>query len=170
MTWFSARNISLSTVPVPLDVIWPLITDPNTLASLTPLVRSIEASGSHWLWTLNGIEGLGLKVEPEFTERMEFTPKEQIVFTHDPPAGSRERASVEGTYDFTPVDDDSTELKVDLTLAVNLPLPRLSRVAVESIMHASMRVTGQRFASNLYKQLGLDPDDVDITELPAPRG
>lgn len=169
VTWFSARNISLSTVPVPLEEIWTLITDPSTLASLTPLVRSIEASGSHWRWTLNGIEGLGLKVEPEFTERMEFTHQEQIVFAHDPPEGANERASVEGVYDFVPVGTDSTELKVDLTLAVNLPLPRLSRPAVESIMHTSMRLTGQRFASNLYTQLGLDPDDVDIAELPVPK-
>ena len=36
-------------------------------------------------------------------------------------------------------------------------------------MHTSMRLTGQRFASNLYTQLGLDPDDVDIAELPVPK-
>jgi len=169
VAWFSSRNISLSTVPVPLDDLWPLITDAQTLASLTPLVRSIEDVGEHWRWTLDGIEGLGIKVAPVFTERMEFTEKSQIVFAHDPPAGSREKAAVEGVYDFEPVGDDATELKVDLTLKVDLPLPRLSRPAVERIMSVSMRVTGQRFASNLYKRLGLDPDDVSITELPVPR-
>ena len=115
---------------------------PRVLDSTGSVDRA--ASGSHWRWTLNGIEGLGLKVEPEFTERMEFTHQEQIVFAHDPPDGANERASVEGVYDFVPVGTDSTELKVDLTLAVNLPLPRLSRPAVESIMHTSMRLTGQR--------------------------
>ena len=136
---------------------------------MTPLVRSITASGHHWRWTLNGIEGLGLKIEPVFTERMEFTDQRQIVFTHDPPPDSHERAAVEGIYDLTPVGDDATELQVDLTLSVDLPLPSLSRMAVERIMHATMRATGQRFASNLYERLGLDPDDVAITELPTPR-
>ena len=169
MAWFSSRNISLSTVPVPLEELWPLITDAETLASLTPLVRSIEDVGDHWRWTLDGIEGLGLKVEAVFTERMEFIDKRQIVFSHDPPANNRERAAVEGIYDFTPIDNDVTELKVDLTLSVELPLPRLSRMAVEPVMNATMRLTGQRFASNLYEHLGLDPNDVSIAELPAPR-
>ena len=168
MTWFSARNVSLSTVPAPPGEIWPLITDPAMLASLTPLVRSIESSGEHWRWTLNGIDGLGVTIEAVFTERMEFTDQRQIVFSHEPPAGSRERAAVEGIYDLTPIGAESTELYVDLTLLVELPLPRLSRIAVERIMHGTMRVTGQRFASNLYEHLGLDPNDVEITELPPP--
>jgi len=169
MAWFSSRNISLSTVPVALETLWPLITDAETLASLTPLIRSIEAEGDHWRWTLEGIEGLGLNVEAVFTERMEFVEKSQIVFSHDPPAGQRERAAVEGVYDFVGIDSDATELKVDLTLLVELPLPRLSRMAVEPVMHATMRATGQRFAANLYKHLGLDPGDVNIAELPVPR-
>lgn len=146
-----------------------MITDAETLASLTPLVRSIEDVGDHWRWTLDGIEGLGLKVEAVFTERMEFIDMRQIVFSHDPPANKRERAAVEGVYDFTPIDSDVTELKVDLTLSVELPLPRLSRMAVEPVMNATMRLTGQRFASNLYKHLGLDPSEVTIAELPVPR-
>ena len=169
MTLFSSRNISLSTVPVRPEKIWPLITDPESLASMTPLVRSITASGDHWRWTLNGIEGLGLKIEAVFTERMEFTDQRQIVFSHDPPANAHERAAVEGIYDLTPVGDDATELQVDLTLSVDLPLPSLSRMAVERVMHGTMRVTGQRFASNLYERLGLNPDDVEISELSPPR-
>ncbi len=169
MTWFSARNISLSTVPVPVSELWPLITDPSMLASLTPLVRSIESSGEHWRWTLNGIDGLGVTIEAVFTERMEFIDEEQIVFSHEPPAGARERAAVEGVYDFTSNGEDSTDLHVDLTLLVELPLPRLSRMGVERIMNTTMRATGQRFAANLYEELGLDPSDVEITELPTPR-
>jgi carbon monoxide dehydrogenase subunit G len=165
VTWFSARNASLSTVPVDADTLWELITDPATLAELTPLVRSIEASGSNWRWTLNGIEGLGLKVEAVFTERMEFIDRRQIVFSHEPAPGHRERAAVEGVYDFTPVGDKATELRVDLTLLVDLPLPRLSKPAVEKIMESSMRLTGHRFATNLYERLGLDPSTVSITEL-----
>jgi len=159
----------MSAVPVPVDELWPVITNAETLGSLTPLVRSIEDFGDHWRWTLDGIEGLGMKVEAVFTERMEFVDQSQIVFSHDPPANVRERAAVEGVYDFTPVASDVTELKVDLTLSVELPLPRLSRMAVEPVMHATMRATGQRFASNLYAHLGLDPSDVAISELPVPR-
>lgn len=164
MTWFSARNISLSRVPVRPAEIWALITDPGTLAELTPLVRSIEANGSQWEWALNGIEALGLKVEAVFTERMEFVEQSKIVFTHDPPPGSRERAGVEGIYTLTPEGRKATELVVDLTLLVDLPLPRLSRHAVEPVLLSTMRVTGQRFAANLYEQLGLDPATVSIVE------
>jgi carbon monoxide dehydrogenase subunit G len=166
MTRFSARNISMSTVPVSSDEIWQLITDPGMLADLTPLIRSIEATGSQWEWALNGIEALGLKVEAVFTERMEFIDQRQIIFTHDPPIGSRERAGVEGIYDLTPAGRKATGLQVDLTLFVDLPLPGLSRRAVEPVLLSTMRATGQRFASNLYEQLGLDPATVSVIELP----
>ena len=168
MTWFSARNISMSTVPVRSNEIWRLITDPGALADLTPLVRSIEATGSQWEWALNGIEALGLKVEAVFTERMEFIDQRQIIFTHDPPIGSRERAGVEGVYDLTSNGRKATDLQVDLTLSVDLPLPGLSRHAVEPVLLSTMRATGQRFASNLYEQLGLDPATASVTEVPQP--
>ena len=165
MAWFSARNISVSTVPVDVGKIWSIVTDPAKLAALTPLVSSITESGSHWTWTLSGIEGLGLKVEPVFTERMRFEAQRQIVFEHDPPEGVRERASVEGAYELTPVGDESTRLHVDLTLSVDLPLPGLDRPAVQPIMHQTMRSTGHRFAVNLYEMLGLDPSTVEIEEI-----
>ena len=168
VTWFSARNVSMARVPVRSDEIWELITDPDTLASLTPLVASIEASGSHWRWALDGIEGLGVKVEAVFTERMEFIGERRIVFTHDPPAGERERAGVEGTYDLEPAGTTATDLKIDLTLSVDLPLPSLSRGAVEAVLGSTMRRTGQRFASNLYEEVGLDPSPVAVTERRVP--
>ena len=168
MTWFSARNISMSTVPVRSNELWRLITDPGALADLTPLVRSIEATGSQWEWALNGIEALGLKVEAVFTERMEFIDQRQIIFTHDPPIGSRERAGVEGVYDLTSNGRKATDLQVDLTLSVDLPFPGLWRHAVEPVLLSTMRATGQRFASNLYEQLGLDPATASVTEVPQP--
>ena len=158
----------MSTVPVRSDEIWQLITDPGALADLTPLVRSIEATGSQWEWALNGIEALGLEVEAVFTERMEFIDQRQIIFTHDPPTGSRERAGVEGVYDLTSNGREATDLQVDLTLLVDLPLPGLSRHAVERILLSTMRATGQHFASNLYKRLGLDPATVSVIEVPLP--
>lgn len=168
MTLFSARNISTSIVPAPSGEIWRLITDPDTLAELTPLIRSIEASGSRWKWTLEGIDALGLNVDAVFTERMEFTEERRIVFTHDPPSETRESAGLEGVYDLTPVDNEATELTVDLTLSVDLPLPGLSRLAVEGLMQSMMRTTGKMFASNLYERLGLDPSTVAISELAVP--
>jgi len=169
VTWFSARNISISTVPVRSDEIWQIITDPPTLAALTPMVRSIEASGSTWQWALHGIEALGLKVEAVFTERMEFVDLRQITFTHDPPVGSRERAGVEGVYTLSSTDANATDLRVDLTLSVDLPLPGLSRRAVQRVLLSTMQATGQRFASNLYLELGLDPTTVSVTEVKPPR-
>lgn len=165
MTQFSARTISASTVPVSSNKIWKILTNPDALAELTPLIRSIEASGSRWLWTLNGIEALGMKVEAAFTESMEFTDERQIVFTHDPPQGKKELAAVEGIYDLTPAGPNSTDLRVDLTLSVELPLPRIARQAVERVILATMRVTGRQFASNLYERLGLDPETAEINEL-----
>lgn len=158
----------MSTVPVRSNELWRLITDPGALADLTPLVRSIEATGSQWEWALNGIEALGLKVEAVFTERMEFIDQRQIIFTHDPPIGSRERAGVEGVYDLTSNGRKATDLQVDLTLSVDLPFPGLSRHAVEPVLLSTMRATGQRFASNLYEQLGLDPATASVTEVPQP--
>lgn len=158
----------MSTVPVAQEQIWGILTDPNMLADLTPLVRSIESTGTQWTWTLNGIDGLGLSVEAVFTERMDFTEPTQIVFSHDPPEGVRERAAVEGVYDLAPAGKKATELRVDLELLVDLPLPRLSRHAVEPLIHSTMRVTGQRFATNLYEHLGLDPSTATITELEVP--
>ena len=70
-------------------------------------------------------------------------------------------------YDLTP-HEDATDLHIDLTLSVDLPLPGLTRPAVETIMLTSMRTTGRRFATNLYELLGLDPTTVDINELTPP--
>ena len=155
-------------VPVSSDRIWAVLTDPAILAELTPLVRSIEASGARWRWRLHGVEALGMRVEATFTESMRFVDGTQIVFAHDPPAGEKERAAVDGVYDVTPTGPDDTHLQVDLTLSFELPLPRLSRPAVERVVLSTMRLTGQQFASNLYVRLGLDPNDATIAELAHP--
>ncbi|MGI9596219.1 MAG: SRPBCC family protein [Acidimicrobiales bacterium] len=164
MAVFTARNASSSTVPAPSREIWKLITDPETLADLTPLVRSIEAAGPRWEWTLEGIAALGLNVDAVFTERMDFTEGSKIVFTHDPPAEKHERTGLSGVYDLTPVSDEATVLAVDLSLTIDMPLPGMSRKAVEGLLESMMRATGAMFASNLYERLGLDPSTVEITE------
>jgi carbon monoxide dehydrogenase subunit G len=161
MTTFSHRNRSTAVVPAPRQAIWDLLADPATLAELTPLVTSIQARGDDWRWEMTGIKALGVCVAPTFTERMTFEPTHHIGFTHAPPAGQDERAAAEGTYDLRDV-DGGTELTVDITISVDVPLPRLARGAVEKVMAASMQRTGDRFARNLYERLGLDPDDARV--------
>ena len=165
MAVFTARNISVSDVPVGPDKIWPLITDPKNLAALTPLVRSIKVVGDDWRWQLAGIDGFGISVTPTFTERMTFEPLKKIAFTHHPPDGEKERAGAEGVYTLTAQKGGITRLKVDLTLCIELPLPRFSAAAVERVIAATMERTGRKFAANLYEQLGLDPDTVHIEQV-----
>ncbi|HEX3088524.1 MAG TPA: SRPBCC family protein [Ilumatobacteraceae bacterium] len=164
MASFNARNISLSTVPVTPELIWKQICDPSSLTALTPLVRSIVVEGDLWRWQLSGIEALGVSVAPAFTERMEFLEPNLIRFNHETANDERERAGADGTYELTPR-GDKTDLKVDIALTVELPLPRLSAGAVERVMKATMQRTGKRFAVNLYHRLGLDPATIVIKQL-----
>ena len=164
MAIFTARNVSASLVPVSAERIWTHICDPVSLTALTPLVRSIVVDGSLWRWQLAGIEALGVSVAPAFTERMEFIEPRLIRFNHQAPAGEHERAGADGTYELTP-QGDGTELKVDIALTIELPLPRLSAIAVEKVMKTSMQRTGKRFAINLYHRLGLDPSTITIKQL-----
>jgi hypothetical protein len=95
---------------------------------------------------------------------MEFIEPRLIRFNHQSPEGVHERAGADGTYELMP-HDDGTELKVDIALTVELPLPRLSAVAVERVMKTSMQRTGKRFAINLYHRLGLDPSTIKLKQL-----
>ena len=155
MATFSSRNRSSAVVPAPRDAIWAVLTDPDALAELTPLVKAISADGDTWCWQLAGISGLGLTVAPNFTEQMTFTDGERIEFRHI--GGDDERAGAEGTYVLSDAADGGTELAIDITISVQLPLPRASRRAVERIMATTMDKTGDRFARNLYRRLDLDP-------------
>lgn len=163
MTWFSARTTARSHVPVPPDEMWRTLTDPAVLAALTPLVHSIEPDGDKWRWTLIGIDGLGVRAQPSFTEHMEFVDHREIVFTPAPPPGRAEHAAVDGVYHLEPAPGGCT-VAIDLTVRVDLPLPRVARRSVEKIMASTMRTTGQRFAANLYEHLGLDPTDASVEE------
>ena len=144
-------------MPVGVAEIWSLVSDPGSLTELTPLVRRIDADGDVWVWHLAGISALGVSVEPTFTELMTFEELRSIRFEHRPPDGRSERSGAHGTYELDGVDDERTRLFVDLTLCVELPLPRISRRAVEAVMASTMQRTGDRFARNLYRRLGLDP-------------
>lgn len=162
MTRFQNRNRSEADLPVERQRIWEVLTDPGCLASLTPLIRDITADGDTWCWQLSGISALGVSVAPSFTERMVFTPVERIEYHHEPPAGTTEKAGAEGVYTLSELDGDRTRLFIDLTMWVDLPLPKLSRRAVERVMAESMQRAGDRFAENLYRHLDIDPSAVEI--------
>lgn len=154
MNRFEVTDESAMLVPVDRQRIWDVLTDPGLLADLTPLVDRIEDHGGLWRWHLSGFSALGVEVAPCFTERMEFTAPSRIAFSHDPPAGANERAGAHGVYELDDV-DEGTCLSVRMNMHVELPLPKLSRGAVERVMAASMRRTGDRFHDNLMAHLDL---------------
>lgn len=157
MATFSSHNRSTAEVPASRQQIWAVLRDPDALAELTPLVERITVDGDRWTWQLHGVSALGVQVSPAFTERMIFTEGERIEFHHDPPAGADERAGAEGTYVLADAGEGRTHLAIDITIEVDLPLPRLSAKAVERVMATTMARTGDRFARNLYRRLGIDP-------------
>lgn len=156
MTAFSSRNQSTAEVPASQAAIWSVLSDPDALARLTPLVRAITADDDLWCWQLQGISALGISVAPAFTERMAFTDGACIQFRPDPPFGDQ-RAGATGSYELFERDEGVTHLAIDITIEVDLPLPKLSARAVERVMATTMARTGDRFARNLYEELGLDP-------------
>lgn len=162
MSTFTARNHTVATVPVGVEPIWNVLSDPDLLAELTPLVDHITVMGDRWCWTLVGISALGVSVTPSFTELMTFVPTSRIEYRHEPQPGVRERAGANGVYELIAVDDDTTKLRIDITLCVELPLPRFSRGAVERVMAATMQRTGDGFAQNLYRHLSIDPAAVNV--------
>lgn len=158
MTRFEATNHSVAAVAAERARIWEVLSDPDLLAQLTPLVRRIEADGDTWVWHMAGIEVLGIEVAPVFTEDMDLTPQERIDFAHDPPAGARERGGADGHYllsDDETAEDPATRLEIRIAIHVDLPLPKLSRTAVEMVMEQSMARTGAAFARNLLRHLGI---------------
>lgn len=156
MATFSSRNRSTAVVPAERAAIWAVLSDPDALAALTPLVKAITAEGDLWCWQLGGISALGVSVSPSFTERMTFTEGERIEFAPDPPLGEQ-RAGATGTYLLADAPNGATQLAIDITITAELPLPRAARRAVEKVMASTMARTGDRFARNLYARLGLDP-------------
>lgn len=155
MARFEATNVSEADVPAPRAKIWAVISSPERLAELTPLIEGITAAGDVWCWQLRSISALGVRLAPSFTERMTLEEGHRLRFEHSPPSGTDERAGAKGTYTLVDLPDGGTHLSVDLTLHVELPLPALSRPAVQRVMSTMMTRTGQKFAGNLYANLGL---------------
>ncbi|WP_130290689.1 hypothetical protein [Pseudonocardia sediminis] len=131
---------------------WDILVDPDRLPKLTPLLSRIEADGEHWRWHLVRLKVLGVGISPVFTERMTFSEKQRISFTHDPPAGVTEWAGAEGHYELSDV-DDGTHLAISLDLAVDLPLSKLATPVVTRTMQTTIQMMGDRFSANLLREL-----------------
>jgi carbon monoxide dehydrogenase subunit G len=155
VTSFSARTHAEAVVLAPQQDIWDVLVDPALMARFTPFLKDIKAKGDHWVWEMSGINVLGLKVAPAFTERMVFAEPDRIEFRHDPPAGTPEQAGVEGWYRLTPV-DGGTELVTDLEITVELPLPKMSGRAVRATMKKVIDSMGDRFSQRLLDHLGVE--------------
>lgn len=152
MTWFEATQESEGLVPHTRETVWKVLTDPDALAELTPVVQRIEPGPEHWRWCLRTVPLLGHRVDPSFTERMTFRAPERIDYRHEPPADRNERAGVDGWYTLTET-DEGTHLAIGLTVKVNLPLPRLSSPAVTTAMRAVIAATGNGFERNFVRRL-----------------
>ena len=150
MSVFSASKRSTAVVPHSRDAVWAVLSDAGLVAKLTPMVRSIEDHGDTWVWKLAPIEVLGKSIGLSFTERMEFTPKERILYTHA--SKGDERAGVQGTYALSD-SGDGTRLAIELGVDVDLPFPRLAKPAVQASMQAVIAAMGVGFARNLERQL-----------------
>jgi carbon monoxide dehydrogenase subunit G len=155
MTRFRASTSAEAVVAAPRDRIWAILVDPDKVAELTPFLKRIVADGEHWRWEMSGLEVLGAKVAPSFTERMVLDEPTRIEFHHDPPSGTTERSGVEGWYDLSDA-DGGTHLATSLEITLDLPLPKLSTPAVTAAMRRVMDTMGDRFSANLLRELGVD--------------
>lgn len=153
MTTFSGRNASSATLRSPIDAVWAVLVDPELLARLTPQVERIEANGDRWRWTMSSIPVLSMSIAPSFTEIMRFEEPTRIEYHHDP-ACAHERAAAEGVYTLAPSADGGTHVSIDITITVDLPIPRIMRSAVETTMNVVIAGIGRGFSERLLRHLG----------------
>lgn len=153
MARFTSTTRSQAVVPAERVEVWQVLTDPRLLPKLTPYLDRILVDGDRWRWEMSRLPVLSVSVAPSFTERMDFDPQSRIDFTHEPPAGTTEKAAAEGTYTLEEVGPRETELTIDLTLTVDLPLPQVAAPAVGRVMQGVMARMGDKFAENLLDHL-----------------
>ncbi len=153
---FRARNTSTATMRSAPERVWDVLTDPELLPVLTPYLKRIDVDskddGDRWTWHLMRIPVMSATITPTFTEVMTFEKPTRITFAHDP-ARTEERTGVEGNYELSPA-GTGTRVAIDLEIWCDLPLPRLSRIPVETVMHGVVAAMGKRFASNMLRHLG----------------
>jgi carbon monoxide dehydrogenase subunit G len=153
VTTFSASKHAGAVVEADQKEIWAALTDPDLMARLTKYVKRITETGDTWRWELSGLEVLGRSIAPSFTERMVFEEPHRIEFHHEPP-GRREPAGVNGWYQLTALEDGATRLETDMSICVELPLPKVSGRAVERVMRSVLDSMGDGFSANLLEHLG----------------
>lgn len=152
MTTFTASKTSEATVAYARDLVWGVLTDPDTVARLTPMVASITPDGDRWRWQLTRIPVLGRSFELAFTEKMSYDEPSRITFRHTPVG--EERAGTNGRYDLAEADAGAaTGLRIELEVSVELPFPGLARPAVQTAMHGVLAAMGAGFARSIEKEL-----------------
>lgn len=151
MTRFTSSTQSEAVITADRDRVWELLTDPDAVARLTPLLKSIDVDGDLWIWHMGTIPGLPVKFAPTFTERMTQTPKERIEYEHAP-RGGKEPAAVKGWYalDEHP---EGVKLGIYLEICVALPLPKVAGGMVTKVMGQVMEGMGDRFAKRMLAEL-----------------
>lgn len=161
MGWFKTSTESEAVVRADRAAVWAALVDPALLPKLTPFLRNIEVDPStssgqavHWRWELTRIPILGASLQPTFTEKMTFDEGRSIEFAHDPPAGVRERAGVEGWYHLEDV-EGGTHLAISLGVRADLPIARVAKPAVTAAMKGVLAGMGNRFSANLLEHLGV---------------
>ena len=152
MATFAGRRHDVAEVPHPVDAVWDLLVDPDQVARMTPLVHAIEVDDrDRWVWHLRKVPLLGRGVDLTMTQEMDFTPTSRIEFRHGA-LGPGSRAGAEGFYSLGSV-PAGTRLEIDLTVRVQLPVPGLTRAAVQTAIHGVLAQMGHRFAANLLAEL-----------------
>ncbi len=153
MATFSTSTRSTATVTAAPGEVWAALTDPGTVARLTPFLRSVRQRGEHWVWEMTRVPVLGRSFSFTFTERMTFDEPHRIEFTHDPAAGDGgEVAGVEGWYALSPR-GEHTHLETSMAITVDLPFPGVTRPGVTTAMKGVVALMGQRFSHNLLEHL-----------------
>ena len=152
MATFSGRRHDVAEVPYPVEAVWELLVDSAEVARMTPLVHSIEVDDQgRWVWHLRKVPLLGRGIDLTMTEEMDFTPTSRIEFRHGP-LGGGSRAGAEGHYALESV-AGRTRLEIDLTVRAQLPVPGVTRAAVQPAMHGVLAQMGHRFAANMLAEL-----------------
>ena len=154
MNRFRARNQSQATLRSSQDKVWEVLTDPVLLTKLTPYLHRIDVDGKHWTWNLTHIPVMSATVAPTFTEVMTFDEPSRIDFVHDPEQ-TDEKAGVDGRYVLKEA-GQGTDLGIELSIAVELPFPKVARPAVHTAMRAVIASMGARFSHNLVRHLARD--------------
>ena len=168
ITSFASRLIATERVHAPFDDVWAVFASTDRLAALTPLVAEIHDRGEVWQWRMAGITALGITAAPAFTTLMDIN-EHGMRFRPDP--SRPEVAAAAGEIRVTPVAAEVTDLLLDLTTRVDLPLPAAMRGPVTRVMYSTLKAGGQRFAASFLASIGSPPHDgLRVRRAPVVRG